>query len=164
MKQVLFICTANICRSPMAEAIFNTLAEDAGLPFRSESAGVAALRGEDMAPHVRAVLGEAGIYPNSHRARQVDKGMLREADLVLTMSYGHIAKLQDSFENFQQEISTLPEHVNDASGQREVPDPYGLTPAAYRACMRQLLGDVELLIQKLRFQTVHETLEEKTFD
>lgn len=46
MKKVLFVCTANVCRSPMAAAIFNALAEDRDLPFRAESTGVAALEDE----------------------------------------------------------------------------------------------------------------------
>jgi protein-tyrosine phosphatase len=62
LKKVLFVCTANICRSPMAEAIFNALAEDRGLEFRAESAGVAALRDEPMAPNASAALEEIGVY------------------------------------------------------------------------------------------------------
>ena len=61
MKKVLFVCTANVCRSPMAQAIFNALAEDSGLPFRAESAGTAALEGALMAPNAVAVLEEAGV-------------------------------------------------------------------------------------------------------
>ncbi len=61
-KKVLFVCRANICRSPMAEAIFNAVAEDRGLAYRAASAGVAALVDEDMAPNARAALEELGIY------------------------------------------------------------------------------------------------------
>ena len=68
MEKVLFVCTANVCRSPMAQAIFNTLSEDEALPFRVESAGTAALEGEPMAPNTFAVLEEAGIYLGLHRA------------------------------------------------------------------------------------------------
>ena len=46
MKKVLFVCTANTCRSPMVQAIFDTLAEDEGLPFRAESVGTEALEGK----------------------------------------------------------------------------------------------------------------------
>jgi protein-tyrosine phosphatase len=53
IKQILLVCTANVCRSPMAEAIFNALAEERGLAWRAESAGVAALEGEDITPNAR---------------------------------------------------------------------------------------------------------------
>jgi protein-tyrosine-phosphatase len=70
--QVLFVCTANVCRSPMAEAIFNVLAEDREfLPFRAESAGTAALEGRPMDPNAVATFREAGIYPEPRRARRV---------------------------------------------------------------------------------------------
>jgi protein-tyrosine phosphatase len=52
---VLFVCTANVCRSPMAEAIFDSLASEADLPWKARSAGVAALVGEPIAPRAEAV-------------------------------------------------------------------------------------------------------------
>jgi protein-tyrosine-phosphatase len=52
-KKILFVCTANICRSPMAEAMFNALAEERELGWRAQSAGVTALIDEDIAPHAR---------------------------------------------------------------------------------------------------------------
>src|SRR5919107_6136253 len=95
--QILFICTANVCRSPMAEEIFNALAEERGLAWRAESAGVAALEGEDITPNARAALDEVGIYANEHRARQVGEAMLGRADLVLAMSPRHVAALRGRF-------------------------------------------------------------------
>src|ERR687886_2966398 len=93
MKTLLFICTANICRSPTAEAIFNALAEERGLAWRAASAGVVALIDEDIAPNARVALEEVGIYAEGHRARQVSEEMLKEADLVLTMGPRHSATL-----------------------------------------------------------------------
>ena len=61
MKKVLFVCTANTCRSPMAQ--------DEGLHFRAESAGTEALEGTAMAENAVAALEEAGIYPALHSAR-----------------------------------------------------------------------------------------------
>ena len=69
MKKVLFVCTANTCRSPMAQAIFDTLAEDGGLTFRAESAGTEAPGETAMAENAVAALEEAGIYPGLRSAR-----------------------------------------------------------------------------------------------
>ena len=148
MKKVLFICTANICRSPMAEAMFNALAEDRGLDLRAESAGVAALRDEPMTPNAAAALEEIGIYVGEHSARQVSARMLEEADLVLTMSPWHVAELRRSFGDTSQ-VRTLPEYASGAPSEEGIPDPYGSTMAAYRASARQIFGYVDLLVDRL---------------
>ena len=94
MQTVLFVCTANICRSPMAEAVFNALAEDGALPFRARSAGTAALEGRAMAPNALAALEEAGIYPGPHAARQVGEEMVGGSELVLAITPEHAATVR----------------------------------------------------------------------
>jgi protein-tyrosine-phosphatase len=69
VKKDLFVCTANTCRSPMAQAIFDTMAEDEGPRFRTESAGTEALEGTAIVENAAAALEEAGIYPGLHSAR-----------------------------------------------------------------------------------------------
>lgn len=69
MRKIFFVCTANICRSPMSETIFNVLAKDVGLPFYAESAGVPALKGRPMAEKSEVVLAELGFEPGNHKAR-----------------------------------------------------------------------------------------------
>jgi protein-tyrosine-phosphatase len=126
MQRVLFICTANICRSPMAEAIFNALAEDRGLDLRAQSAGVGALIDEPITPNASAALEEVGIHVEGHRARQVSEKILREADLVLAMSPWHVAELRRVFGN-SFEAYTLPNYVDAVSGEEGIADPYGST-------------------------------------
>ena len=69
MKKVLFVCTANTCLSSIAQAIFDTPAEDEGLPFRAESVGTEAPEETAMAENTAAALKEAGICPGLHSAR-----------------------------------------------------------------------------------------------
>ncbi len=149
MKKILFICTANICRSPIAEAIFNALAEDKGIAFQAESAGVAALKGEPIVPNASAALEEAGIYTKGRRARQVSRAMLEEADLVLAMSPQHVIELRRLFGSLPNNVHTLPEYTANVSGEHEISDPYGHSMAAYRASVRQLLEHIERLLDRL---------------
>ncbi len=150
MKKVLFVCTANVCRSPMAQELFNALAEDGGLPFRAESAGTAALVGRPMAENALAALEEAGIYPQvAHSARQVDETMLEEVELVLAMTPQHAATLRRLGGDPPGGIHTLPEYASGVAGEG-IADPHGLTMAAHRNTLRQLYEHVERVADRLR--------------
>ena len=153
-RQILFVCTANVCRSPMAEAIFNALAEESGLPYWAASAGVAALEGEDITPNARAALEEVGIYTREHRARQVGEAMLGEAELVLAMGPQHVATLRRRFEGLTQRVCALPEYALGAPPEEGIPDPYGQTMTAFRASVRQLLEYTEALVGRLEREGV----------
>jgi protein-tyrosine phosphatase len=149
MRRLLFVCTANVCRSPMAEAIFNALATDRSLPCRAESAGVAALEGEPITTNARTALAEIGFYADGHRARQVSEKMLKEADLVLTMTSQHAARLRGCLGDQPHKIFTLPGYATVVSSEESIPDPYGLTMFAYRACVRQLFEYIERIVNDL---------------
>lgn len=149
MKRVLFICTANICRSPMAAGIFNALAEEQGLEASAGSAGVSALVGEPAAPHAHRVTGEFGINLNEHRARQVDPASLEDADLVLTMTSVHRDLLRREFDRYSGKVYTLPEYAADDLGAG-IADPYGHNVGAYRASAREILGYIERTVERMK--------------
>ena len=148
MSTVLFVCTANVCRSPMAQAVFDALAEDGNLPFQASSAGTAALEGRPMAPNAVEALEEVGIYPGVHRARRVREAMVEGAELVLAMTPQHVAALRWLGGNPARGIHTLPEYAMGAKG-KGIADPYGLTITAYRNILRQLYEHVEHVVRHL---------------
>lgn len=148
MKRILFVCTANICRSPMAGGIFDALAEDMRLECRSESAGVAALVGEPAAPHAVRAMDELGVDIRGHRARQVDEAMVRRADLVIAMTPRHRETLQRNFGAFRGKIQTLPEYLTGDT-TAGIADPYGYDYSVYRASAREMLRHVESVLERL---------------
>lgn len=138
--RVLFVCTANVCRSPMAEAISNALAEERRVRWEATSAGVNALVGEGLAPRASAALEEIGVYSYEHRARQVDPIMLREADLVLAMTLNHADILRALSPLASDKVHTLVAFAAGTTEGEGIPDPYGQSMTAHRASVRQLLG------------------------
>jgi protein-tyrosine phosphatase len=138
--RVLFVCTANVCRSPMAQAISTALAEEQRVPWRATSAGVKALVGEGVSPRAGAALEEIGIHPGEHRARQVDPQMLREADLVLAMTVNHANILRRLSPPDSDKVHTLVAFANGTIEGEGIPDPYGQSMTAHRASVRQLLS------------------------
>jgi protein-tyrosine-phosphatase len=149
VTKVLFVCTANVCRSPMAAAIFNVLAEDRGLSFRAESAGTAAIEGRPMASNAVAALEEVGIYPEAHRARQASRTLIDGFELVLTMSLQHAAALRQLYQCPPPGIHTLPAYVFGTPYEMDIPDPYGHTMTTYRTSVRQLHTYVDRFLDRL---------------
>jgi protein-tyrosine phosphatase len=133
----------------MAEAIFNALADDAELPFRAQSAGIAALEGEPMASKAREALEEIGIRAENHRARQLREEMLEEADLVLAMAPLHVTELRRLFEGSSHKVHTLPGYLG-VSGEEGVTDPYGSSMVAYRASARQISEYTSRVVEDLK--------------
>ena len=149
MKKVLFVCTANVCRSPMAGAIFDVLARGRNMPFGAESAGTAALEGRPMAPNAIAALEEAGIYPGPHRARQLDAGMIEGSEIVLVMEARHAAAIGRLGAPRRRGTHTLPNYASGTPDGHGVADPYGGTMTSYRSTLRLLHEHLRRVIARL---------------
>lgn len=117
-NNVLVMCVGNICRSPTAEFLLRTrLAQrEVGVT----SAGLGALAGRPVEPHALALLFEHRIDASRHRARQLDRQMLREADLVLGMEGGHLAAAA----RLAPEASGKLFHIGKWLQSEDIPDPH----------------------------------------
>jgi len=133
----------------MAAAIFGALTEETGLACEPCSAGTAALVGEPIASSARAALEEVGVYPDGHRARQVDGALLEMADLVLAMTPEHAATLRRLSASSRPKVHTLLEYAHNAADSEGIPDPYGQSMTAYRASVRRLLSGISVLVERL---------------
>ncbi|MFA3877216.1 low molecular weight protein-tyrosine-phosphatase [Streptomyces sp. MMCC 100] len=94
--RLCFVCTGNICRSPMAEAVFHARVADAGLDdlIEADSAGTGGWHeGEDADPRTVAVLAENG-YGLDHTARQFQQSWFSRLDLVVALDAGHLRALR----------------------------------------------------------------------
>ncbi len=90
--RILVMCTANVCRSPMAEALLRLAMEDAGIAAHLSSAGFLT-QDEEATPVVVEIMGERGIDISDHRSRMVTAAMVEEADLVVAMERRHVRDL-----------------------------------------------------------------------
>ena len=120
MPSVLFVCTANICRSPMAMGLFShMLAEhQVGGEWQVESAGTWGLEGDPPAAGSQAVMRSMDIDISNHRARRVDNELLRSFDLILTMENGHKEALSMEFPAHAGRVFMLSEMAGEKSGKK----------------------------------------------
>lgn len=143
MPAILFVCTANICRSPMASGLFKAMLDEAQIPgeWRIESAGTWALEGESAATGSQTVMSERSINISKHRAQNVNRELLLIFDLILTMESGHKESLRVEFPDLSDRIFLLSEMVNQKD---EIEDPYGGTISEYEQAADEIEGYLKI--------------------
>lgn len=124
MPSVLFVCTANQFRSPLAAALLARQIQHDRLSgdWQVESAGTWTQPGFPVAPFVAQIAGEFGLKGlENHRTRQVDLGLLSRFDLCIVMESGHKEALENEFPDIRERfhlLSTIVEGV-----PYDIPDP-----------------------------------------
>ncbi len=140
--KILFVCTGNTCRSPLAQAITQRRLDDEKIDAECESAGLTCGYGEEVSENSRKIIAERGIF-YTHQSRPVTRQLLDSSDMVICMTSPHKEALRPYVS-----ADRLFE-AKDLTGE-EIDDPYGKDIQAYRDCAAKLDKLAEAVCKKLQ--------------
>lgn len=138
MKNVLFVCTGNTCRSPLAEVLFRDLAkEHAG--YQVLSAGVGAFSGQAASRHSVTLAKERGLDLSRHKSRAVTVDLIENATHIFGMGRSHIAAILADFPEAEDKVYLVSEFAaDDRLRGRDLADPFGGDLSDYRETLVHL--------------------------
>jgi len=149
---VLVVCTANICRSPMAAGLLQHALAGQPEPLRSLkviSAGVAARRGEPVSEYSVVALRKTGIDISGHLSRPLTQALLDEAAVVLCMTESHRAMIVLQSEPPPKHVYLMREFMPQEA-DKEIPDPYGGPLKFYELCRDEMVEAIPSLLEFLK--------------
>ncbi len=152
-KTLLFVCTGNVCRSPMAEVLFNdALSPDS--PWTAESAGLMATSGQRASREAVKAVRELNIPLGTHRSRPVTREIIDGAFCIVVMTSAHASLFGTLFPDARDRVHLLRSFDPDTT-IKDVDDPIGMSLSVYKRTRDTIRAAMPGLLQYLDDSDTH---------
>lgn len=148
MKRILFVCTGNTCRSPMAAALFRKRVGGV-LEWEADSAGLYASPGSPASFNAIQALKELEVDLSSHQSKRLDSVLVEQADLIVSMTAGHRFDLLQNFPQTANKVCLI-KSFETSKVPADLSDPFGGSLELYKKTRDEIdraLSDLILFIR-----------------
>lgn len=146
--RIVFVCTGNTCRSPMAEAIARRITIDRGLlNVEVSSAGTSAWEGAPASDGALLVALERGMDLNDHRAQTLTRDMVQSSDVILAMGPHHLERIEAL--GGEGKAFLVSDFASRGASHRPINDPIGGELEVYRATADELEAEIQRVMDRI---------------
>ena len=148
-NEIVFICTANTCRSPMAEGLFRHALAAQSDPLKSlkvSSAGVSVYDRQPANPNSVKAMAKVGIDISDHRSQHITDSMIESALAFFTMTETHLAMLAYQIDPPPANAFLMRSFI-EGNADTQIPDPFGMNLSEYEACRDSMVEAIPSLVK-----------------
>lgn len=150
MKSIAFVCTGNICRSPMAHHYMQLKVKELKIEdkYIIDSFGIYANNGDKATDNAIMAIKEYGVNMQNHRAKNISDIDITLYDLIICLTNQHKQSVISLYPSLKDKVLTLKEYVDPNVNYKDVDDPWGYNINIYKACAKEIVEYVDKLIKK----------------